>query len=127
MTRLDSNLAAAASNALGQEVNSVLRTRLRALPASIQTSGLAASCAFLLSKKDKEEYVRVATIVLKDACEQAGIQYKAGADGNGLLGSLIGAERQQQRVAEARAKMFCQWLSKIADARCTVEEKGQQG
>jgi CRISPR type III-B/RAMP module-associated protein Cmr5 len=123
--RVDHDLARAAANALrNQVIDPVLRTRLRGLPAMLQTSGLAATCAFLLSKaKDREPpdaYRLAAKTLLDEAAKAAGIV--PDQDPRHTLDLLSQATDRQYVIAEARAAMLALWLSRLAQAKAGSQE-----
>lgn len=122
--RVDHGLARAAADALrGRDVDPDLRTRLRGLPAMLQTSGLAATCAFLLSKaKDHERsdaYWLTAKTLLDEAAKAAGIDPEP--DPTVMLDALSRATGQQYVVAETRAAMLALWLSRLAQAKVIAQ------
>jgi CRISPR type III-B/RAMP module-associated protein Cmr5 len=121
--RVDHGLARAAADALrNRVVDSELRTRLRGLPAMLQTSGLAATCAFLLSKaKDhdpKDAYWLTAKTLLDEAASAVGIQ--PDPDPRIMLETITRATGQQYVTAETRAAMLALWLSRLAQAKATA-------
>lgn len=118
--RLDHGLARAAADALrNRVVDPELRTRLRGLPAMLQTSGLAATCAFLLSKAKghdpKDAYWLTAKTLLDEAATEAGLQ--ADADPRRTLDTLSRTTGRQYVMAETRAAMLALWLSRLAQAK----------
>ncbi|MGH3977265.1 MAG: type III-B CRISPR module-associated protein Cmr5 [Pseudonocardiaceae bacterium] len=123
--RVDHGLARAAATALrDQVVTPELRTRMRGLPAMLQTSGLAATCAFLLSKaKDherKDAYWLTAKTLLDEAAEAAGID--PDPDPNVTLDTLSQATGPQYVLAETRAAMLALWLSRLAQAKVIAQK-----
>jgi CRISPR-associated protein Cmr5 len=130
--RVDHDLARAAANALrGQTVDPVLRTRLRGLPAMLQTSGLAATCAFLLSKaKDPtakeapDAYRRTAKTLLDEAAQAAGLT--PDDDPRITLDRLSQATDRQYVIAETRAAMLALWLSRLGQAKAGAQEERAQ-
>jgi CRISPR type III-B/RAMP module-associated protein Cmr5 len=119
LMRLDQELARKAAELLGDTVKPDLRTRMRSLPVMIQTSGLAATVAFLLSRAkgdDRENpYWRTAELILSDAAATAGIQIAAGTPKSSLK-TVADASPAQYVLAETRAIQLAIWLSRLADA-----------
>lgn len=126
--RIDKMLAAKAADALPDEVGKELRTRMRALPTMIQTSGLAATCAFLLSRRknnnEQDPYHRTAVEIMQVAAKAAGIE--PDRDPNVTLTRLSQASGHQYLVAETRASMLAMWLSRLAQARSTPERGSEE-
>jgi CRISPR type III-B/RAMP module-associated protein Cmr5 len=123
--RIDQGLARAAAEALrDQVVHDELRTRLRGLPAMLQTSGLAATCAFLLAKaKDHnrtDAYWLTAKTLLDEAAGAVGID--PNPDPNVTLDTLSRATGLQYVMAETRAAMLALWLSRLAQAKATAQK-----
>lgn len=126
--RLDHRLAAKAAEVVPVEVSDELRTRLAGLPAMIMTSGLAATGAFLLSRAESREtspYYTTATALLDDAATLAKIPI--GADTKATLDNIARTSGHQYLIAEARARMFASWLSRIANARHVKKESATEG
>lgn len=128
--RVDQQLATTAAAALGgRRVDKEIRTRLRGLPVLLQTSGLAATCAFLLAKADRQDdrdpYWATAKILINDAADQVGLA--ADNDPRRRLELLSAADGQQYLIAETRASMLAMWLARLAEARYEPEpaEQGQ--
>jgi CRISPR-associated protein Cmr5 len=113
--RIDQQLAAGAANALPDQIDKTMHTRMRQLPTMVHTNGLAATCAFLLSKD--EPYQQTAEKLLNDVLQFAGIPL--GRTPNHSLTTLANADPGKYQVAEARARSFAMWLSRIASARYT--------
>lgn len=130
--RLDHELARKAAQSLGDKVEPELRTRMRSLPVMIQTSGLAATVAFLLSRARKQDssdqYWRTAELILLDAATTAGIQVKEG-EPNRSLKAVAGASPAQYVLAETRARQLAVWLSRLAQALAERPQRrdGQDG
>ncbi|MGH8922698.1 MAG: type III-B CRISPR module-associated protein Cmr5 [Actinomycetes bacterium] len=128
--RVDHQLARAAADALrGQSMDPELRTRLRGLPAMLQTSGLAATCAFLLSraKEQKEQkrsdpYWRTAKTLLDEAARAVGVT-PATDDPRATLDKLTQVTAQQYVLAETRAAMLALWLSRLAQAQAEAQKR----
>jgi len=121
--RVDHGLARAAADALrNRVVDPELRTRMRGLPAMLQTSGLAATCAFLLSKaKDhdpNDAYWLTAKTLLDEAASAVGVQ--PDPDPRTMLETIARMTGQQYVVAETRAAMLALWLSRLTQAKATA-------
>lgn len=124
--RVDQGLARAAANALQDiPVDAELRTRMRGLPALLQTSGLAATCAFLLSKAKEhvrtDAYWLTAKTLLDEAAGAAGIG--PSPDPNVMLDALSQATGAQYVLAETRAAMLALWLSRLAQAKAIAQKE----
>ncbi|HKR49618.1 MAG TPA: type III-B CRISPR module-associated protein Cmr5 [Pseudonocardiaceae bacterium] len=124
--RVDHGLARAAANALrDQDITDELRTRMRGLPAMLQTSGLAATCAFLLAKAKNHErsdaYWLTAKTLLDEAAGAAGID--PNPDPNLTLDALSQATGPQYVLAETRAAMLALWLSRLAQAKVIAQKE----
>ncbi|MGH3937596.1 MAG: type III-B CRISPR module-associated protein Cmr5 [Pseudonocardiaceae bacterium] len=121
--RVDHGLARAAADALRDRfIDPELRTRMRGLPAMLQTSGLAATCAFLLSKASPERtdaYWLTAKTLLDEAAQAVGIV--PSPDPNRTLDALSQADGQKYVVAETRAAMLALWLSRLAQAKVIAQ------
>lgn len=127
--RVDHGLARAAAAALrNRVVDAELRTRLRGLPAMLQTSGLAATCAFLLSKakvhESKDAYWLTAKTLLDEAASAVGIQ--PDRDPRSTLDTITRATARQYVIAETRAAMLALWLSRLAQAKTTLQEENER-
>jgi len=125
--RVDHGLARAAANALrNQVVNAELRTRMRGLPAMLQTSGLAATCAFLLAKAKNHDrtdaYWVAAKTLLDEAAQAAGIESDP-TDPNRTLDAVSQATGSQYVLAETRAAMLALWLSRLAQAKSIAQKE----
>lgn len=124
MRRLDLHLARAAADALGPgTVDNGLRSRLASLPALIQTSGLAATCAFLLAKGEDRDR-RAATALLTEAAGTLGLPDAAP---EAWLDRLSQVDEHRLAVAEQRAAMLALWLSRLAAARFKADERAANG
>lgn len=124
--RLDHGLARAAANALRDRiVDSELRTRMRGLPAMLQTSGLAATCAFLLSKAQNLEpsdaYWLTAKTLLDEAGRAVGIDPHQ--DPRVTLDILCQQTGLRYITAETRAAMLALWLSRLAQAKAEAKDE----
>jgi CRISPR type III-B/RAMP module-associated protein Cmr5 len=129
--RVDHGLARSAATALrGRVVDDELRTRMRGLPALLQTSGLAATCAFLLSKakppepgahKPADAYWLTAKTLLDEAAGAVGID--PDSDPRVTLDKLTQATGQQYVMAETRAAMLALWLSRLAQAQAQAQKR----
>jgi len=119
LMRLDQELARKAAELLGDTVKPDLRARMRSLPVMIQTSGLAATVAFLLSRAkgdDRENRDwKTAELILSDAAATAGIQITAGMPKSSLK-TVADATPAKYVLAETRAIQLAIWLSRLADA-----------
>jgi len=129
--RVDQGLARVAAAALRDRVvDSELRTRMRGLPAMLQTSGLAATCAFLLSKDSdhdrKDAYWLTAKTLLDEAAKAVGIVPDP-EDPNRTLDALSHADSQKYVVAETRAAMLALWLSRLAQAKVIAQGEQKPG
>lgn len=113
--RLDHQLAAAAATVIPDQLSAEQRRRFRSLPAMIMTSGLAATGAFLLSKKKEKPYLDAAEALLDDAAKHARIPM--GDNPNTTLNNISKESRHRYAIAEARARMFAVWLARVASAR----------
>jgi CRISPR type III-B/RAMP module-associated protein Cmr5 len=117
--RLDQELARKAAELLGDTVKPDLRTRMRSLPVMIQTSGLAATVAFLLSRAKGDDrdnpYWQTAELILSDAAATAGIPIMSGTPKSSLK-TVAAASAAQYVLAETRAIQLAIWLSRLADA-----------
>jgi CRISPR type III-B/RAMP module-associated protein Cmr5 len=123
--RVDHGLARAAAGVLrNQVVDSELRTRLRGLPAMLQASGLAATCAFLLSKAKtphrKDPYWHTAKTLLDEAATEVGLTPDPD-DPNRTLDMLFRDTEQKYVMAETRAAMLALWLSRLAQAKTIAQ------
>ena len=115
--RLDHRLAHTAARALADvAMTDDLRSRLTGLPVLLRTSGIAATCAFLLSKADDAAYKTTATILLTEAGDAAGVDIPRGASGPEQLRRLTEFTEQQYLLAETRALLLATWLSRFARA-----------
>lgn len=126
--RIDQKLAVAAAEVLPAEVNKELRTRMRGLPVMIHTSGLAATCAFLLSRAAKPEladpYYATAMAMLKAGADAA--REPVDDDPNVTLTRLAAAPGHKYLLAETRARELALWLSRLAQARYRGEANGDR-
>jgi hypothetical protein len=117
--RLDQALARKAAQLLDGGVDAELRTRMRALPIMVQTSGLAATAAFLLARRKTKDgtdpYGRTARLILNDAAEAAGIEPRSD-DPERLLAQVAGASPAKYLLAESRARQLAIWLARLAQA-----------
>lgn len=88
----------------------------------LQTSGLAATCAFLLSKAKvhdpKDAYWLTAKTLLDEAASAVGIQPEP--DPRAMLETITRTTGQQYVIAETRAAMLALWLSRLAQAKATA-------
>ncbi|MGQ0776556.1 MAG: type III-B CRISPR module-associated protein Cmr5 [Pseudonocardiales bacterium] len=128
--RVDHGLARVAAAALRDRVvDPELRTRMRGLPVMLQTSGLAATCAFLLSKANdhdrQDAYWLTAKTLLDEAAKAVGIT--PNPDPNRTLDALSQADSQQYVVAETRAAMLALWLSRLAQAKVIAQGEKRPG
>ncbi|MGH4020381.1 MAG: type III-B CRISPR module-associated protein Cmr5 [Pseudonocardiaceae bacterium] len=124
--RVDHKLARAAADVLrDQKVDAELRTRMRGLPALLQTSGLAATCAFLLSRvkehKPTDAYWRTAKTLLDEAARAIGVD--PDPDPRAALDKLTQVTGQQYVLAETRAAMLALWLSRLAQAKAEAQKQ----
>lgn len=124
--RVDQDLARVAADALrGRDVDDELRTRMRGLPALLQTSGLAATCAFLLSRAKEHTpanaYWRTAKTLLDEAATAVGVDPPA--DPRATLDKLTQVTAQQYVLAETRAAMLALWLSRLAQAKAEAQKR----
>ncbi|MFN2495999.1 MAG: type III-B CRISPR module-associated protein Cmr5 [Pseudonocardiaceae bacterium] len=122
--RVDQDLARVAVDALrGRKVDDELRTRMRGLPALLQTSGLAATCAFLLSRaKERDDaYWCTAKTLLDEAATAVGVD--PATDPRATLDTLTGVTEQQYVLAETRAAMLALWLSRLAQAKAEAQQR----
>ena len=118
--RLDQDLARKAAQLLMQgKVDNELRTRMRSLPVMIQTNGLAATAAFLLSRAKADDsgdpYWRTAELILADAAAVAGIRVTANEPKQALK-AVADASPAKYLLAETRARLLAIWLSRLAQA-----------
>jgi len=118
--RVDQLLAVTAAEVLAGEVTKELRTRMRGLPVMIHTSGLAATCAFLLARADKKHpdrdpYYRTAVALITQSAGAAGLTVDA--DPHAALTTIARADGHRYRLAETRARELAMWLSRLAQAR----------
>lgn len=122
--RLDRGLAVAAATELPAEVDAELRSTLRELPVLIHNSGLAAACAYLLSRADSDDdhdrYWKTARAVLTDAAEFVRLDGRAEATPLRLLDRIVELDDRHYVAAERRARSFAVWLSRIGTARATA-------
>lgn len=118
MRRLDLHLAAAAAQVLRESgiapSDNDLRSRMASLPALLQSSGLPATCAFLLAKGKPHDVV-AATALLQEAASVARLDRDQAPDA--LLEALTGVEEHLLAVGEHRAAMLGMWLARLAAAR----------
>lgn len=112
--RLDHQLAAIAASVVPDHLSADQRRRFRGLPAMIMSSGLAATGAFLLSKKEKP-YRDAAKALLEDAAKHARIV--VADDPYGTLSNISKESGHRYAIAEARARIFASWLARVASAR----------
>ena len=128
LMRLDQDLARKAAQSLPTKVDPELRTRMRGLPVMIQTSGLAATAAFLLSraeaKNDKDAYWRTADLILTDAAEAAGITVPS-KQPEKALAEVVKADPARYELAETRARLLAIWLSRLAQALAERERSNR--
>lgn len=127
--RVDRGLAVAAAEALPATIEGDYLTVLKGLPVLVQTSGLAATAAYLLSRagappadgsEDKgKRYREAATALLADAAEFVGLA------GDGapvpLLDAVSRLDESRYRIAERRARAFAVWLARLGAARRAQE------
>lgn len=122
MRRLDQHLAAAAAAVLRDSgiaaTDNDLRSRMASLPALLQSSGLPATCAFLLAKAGRAELV-AAQALLGEAADVVGLNRNRGA--GELLDALAGVDEHLLAIAEQRAALLGTWLSRLATARFKAE------
>jgi len=127
--RLDQLLARKAAQLLDGKVDPELRTRMRSLPVMIQTNGLAATVAFLLSRRKakdgKDAYHRAARLILDDAVEAAGITVKS-RDPERMLADLAEATPAKYMLAETRAQLLAIWLARLAQALAERQKQQKQ-
>jgi CRISPR-associated protein Cmr5 len=118
-SRLDQELAVLAAQALPPTVDKTLRSRMRSLSPMIQASGLAATCAFLLSRAKRQAsadpYWRTAKALLDAAAAAANV--RVDSDPRMTLDNVVRATGHQYLMAEARAAALAGWLSRLAAAR----------
>lgn len=128
LPRLDRQLAVSAARALPDEISKDYLSTLRALPVMLHTSGLAATCAYLLSRAgsngsgggDKARYLNAVQAVLRDAAEFVGVPSLERPPLR-LLDDLV-ANDATYRMAERRARQFAVWLARLAAARHAATE-----
>ncbi len=124
MRRLDQHLATAAAAALRDSgigpSNADLRSRMSSLPALLQSSGLAATCAFLLAKAGPPDVV-AAKALLREAAETARLAVEQ--EPNALLVALAGVDEHLLAIAEQRAALLGMWLSRLANAQFKAAER----
>lgn len=126
MRRLDQHLATAAAEALRESgldpSNDQLRSRMSSLPALLQSSGLTATCAFLLAKAKREDLV-AAKALLAEAAQVVGLAPEL--EPAELLEGLFGVAEHQLGVAEQRAALLAMWLSRLANARFKAAQRAK--
>ena len=123
-TRLDRQLAATAAEVLPDRVGSDDLRVYRAVPVLIHTSGLGATCAYLLARAKgvaDHAFTRAARALLADAMTIA--ERPVGHDKTALelLDALIEFDDHRYVLAERRAQLFAVWLARIAAARQLTE------
>ncbi|MGH3623229.1 MAG: type III-B CRISPR module-associated protein Cmr5 [Sciscionella sp.] len=125
--RLDRGLAMAAARALDPVVRKDDRSVLRAIPVMIHTSGLAAACAYLLSraKGDRNDrFYRATKAILTEAALAVGAIDHAAVDTVDAARLLdIVVNHESYALAERRARAFAVWLARIAEARAEPPRK----
>lgn len=120
--RVDQAMALAAKDMLPEKIGKELRTRYRQLPVMLHTAGLAATYAFVLSKKDNSElgpaYRKVADGIRKHIGDRALIGGRTHwGDDFELLEALAQANRSDYMRASAEIFALATWLSRLAEAR----------
>lgn len=112
-------MARAAAAALrGVTVDAELRSRLVGLPVMLRTSGMTATCAFLLSKgADAPAYRVAATALLAEAARTLGDDPDDAADDPvAMLERVATLPPQQYLTVELRVGALATWLSRFARA-----------
>ncbi|WP_157977401.1 type III-B CRISPR module-associated protein Cmr5 [Streptomyces triticisoli] len=115
-------MALAAKDMLPEKIDKRLRTRYRQLPVMLHTAGLAATYAFVLSKRDDSAlgtaYRKVADGIRKHIGDRALIGGKTHwRDDFELLEALGRADRPDYSRASAEISALAGWLSRLAEAR----------
>lgn len=122
--RVDQGLAAAAADALCElDITDDLRTRMRGLPVMLQTSGLTATCAFLLSKvkKPEDSHWITAKILLDEAAKA--VDFDQHPDPHVTLDAFARETGLKYVMAESRATMLALWLSRLTQAKWIAQGK----
>jgi CRISPR/Cas system CMR-associated protein Cmr5 small subunit len=124
MRRIDQHLAIAAADALRRSgiepSNTELRSRMSSLPALLQSSGLMATCAFLLAKDRTGDLVAVRAL-LAEAANAVGM--RPDGEPGALLDDLAKIDEHRLAMAEQRAAMLGTWLSRLANARFKATQR----
>lgn len=118
--RLDQSMAVEASRAVPDPVSDQVRTRLRQLPVMLQTSGLAATLAFLYAKSgDMKPLERAYRDVSQALTERvvAATGLPAGTTTSALVRALGEMSAVDYQIAGAHARAFAGWMSRIAEGR----------
>lgn len=126
--RLDQGMAVEASRAVPDPVNDQVRTRLRQLPVMLQTSGLAATLAFLHAKSGAQSPLEHAYRDVADALTgrvAATIGMARTTTTPQLVEHLGGLSGDDYVMAAAHARAFAGWLSRIAEGRPRAQHTGQ--
>lgn len=125
--RVDQAMAKKAGAMLPEKISGQLRTRYRQLPIMLHTAGLAATYAFILSKKDEKElgqaYGKVADGIRRHIGDRQLIAGKSHwATDLELLDGLGQAERTEYMRASAEISALAGWLSRLAEAHFRATE-----
>ncbi|QTD99989.1 type III-B CRISPR module-associated protein Cmr5 [Streptomyces cyanogenus] len=120
--RVDQAMALAAMDMLPETVDRTLRTRYKQLPVMLHTAGLAATYAFVLSKKhgsrEGPAYAKVAEGIRRHIGKHALIDRRTHwATDRDLLDALATADRAAYARASAEISSLAGWLSRLAEAR----------
>jgi CRISPR-associated protein Cmr5 len=89
-----------------------LLSRAAELPFMIHANGLGQAAAFFKSKKDKDGYDAIYT-VLSNWLTQPGRPF---AGHNDLMRAITQSEQHTYRVAQAEAMQYMDWVKKFANA-----------
>ena len=127
--RTDQDLAATAADLLPHPVTKELRTRYRALPVMLHTSGLAATYAYVAAKANgdgalAEAYRKVARGIRDRLHSQCLLTSEQVTDDRTVLRALGELDTQTYMRAAAEVTALTTWMSRLADA--LYQRDGQQ-
>lgn len=119
--RADQELAATAADLLPHPVTKELRTRYRALPVMLHTSGLAATYAYVAAKANgdgalAEAYRKVAQGIRDRLRTRGLLGVREAADDRAVLRALGELPTPTYMQAAAEVTALTTWMSRLADA-----------
>ncbi|MBE1533957.1 type III-B CRISPR module-associated protein Cmr5 [Actinomadura algeriensis] len=119
--RTEQQMAATAAELLPSPVTRELRTRYRALPVMLRTSGLAATYAYIAAKGNGDDrladaYARVARGIRDRLRSQGLLSPEDTADHRAVLRALGAMDTPVYLRAAAEVSALTIWMSRLADA-----------